>query len=52
MNTLSELARVKAIFQQRAICAALGIMGEVNTREDLTANACADASSPAKTEKE
>jgi hypothetical protein len=30
MTTLSELARVKAIFQQRAICAALGIDSDIN----------------------
>ena len=35
MTTLSDLARVKAIFQSRAICAAMGIMGEGSIRKDF-----------------
>jgi hypothetical protein len=29
MSTISDLARVKAVFQQRAICAALGIDSDI-----------------------
>ena len=42
MTTLSDLARVKAIFQQRAICAALGIMGAASN-EGAEVESSADA---------
>jgi hypothetical protein len=35
-DTLSDLTKVKAIFQQRAICAALGIMGGASQEGGIT----------------
>lgn len=51
MTALSDLAKVKAIFQQRAICSALGIMWDAS-KEGVGVGISADTAlqpSPTKT---